>query len=164
MVGKGALGVSGFRVQWVRVEYACREANGSMRALGPGESRKERYCPDCTASQCLFTPSSFGGEEEQGKAKVKDEVKMGGNTGRRNRARGLNSRGEPLLESCWNCVHLRQVWGDSWGYVCRWEPGEKPMSRWTMEQSPSRRVENRECERFWLRLVVEIPWAEWEEG
>jgi len=38
-------------------DYNCRESNGSLKVLHPGESRRELFCPGCvylSANGCLF--------------------------------------------------------------------------------------------------------------
>ena len=44
-----------FRVDWIRIDYACREANGSLKPVPPGATRKKLYCGQCQVGKCLFT-------------------------------------------------------------------------------------------------------------
>ena len=147
----GALGSGYFRTIFIPIVYACREANGSLKPVMSLGERREKYCWHCTAPRCLFAPvDERPGEKNQAK------VEAGRSKAVARRAKGLNSSGEPLAESCWNCVSLREVVGE--GYVCGWELDEKPFSRWTAEKT--RRVEKTGCTRFEIRLVMEIPFVD----
>ena len=147
----GALGSGYFRTVFIPIVYACREANGSLKPVMSLGERRKKYCRHCTAPRCLFAPiDERSGEKNQAK------VEAGRSKAAARRAKGLNSSGKPLTESCWNCVSVREVLDE--GYVCRWESGAKPASRWTMEKS--RRVEKTGCERFEMRLVMEIPFVD----
>jgi len=131
-------------VGWMPVEYACREADGSLRPVPLGRSRAEMYCPHCVAPRCLFAPGYSCDEPEEPMPEdgKKDPIKV---------AAGLSPTGEPLRESCWNCAHLRMN-GDG-KYVCRYDPFDAARGRWTMENSRPKKS----CNLFEMRLVMEIP-------
>lgn len=140
---------------WVPVEYACREADGSLKPVPPGKTRAELYCPQCTALRCLFAPGYYYDDEEdtEPEEQEKDPIKVtaGRCKAQANRAAGLSPTGEPLREVCWNCAALRMN-GDG-KYICLWHPDEPARGRWTMENSRPREP----CDFFEVRLVMEIP-------
>ena len=143
------------RAQWEEIDYACRFQNGSLK---PGGVRQ--FCDECQfrfqEPGCLFTPSYRPIDEERSEANRTAASQKGA----RSRAKGLNSKGDRLMPSCWNCVHLRRTIDDDSKYVCRWRPQEKPVCHWTV--SRSRTVEKTGCESFEIRLVMEIPYLEGE--
>ena len=63
------------------------------------------------------------------------------------RAKGLSPRGEPLVESCWNCASVRCK---GLGFVCQFRPISAPVTRMTMS---ARRVIKSGCQSFEMRLV-----------
>jgi hypothetical protein len=132
-----------FRGCWNRIEYACREPNASLKPVPSGFTREILYCGHCRAEKCLFT-----NDEHDHPSPRPDGRKT---APARARARGLAGNGRPLIPNCWNCEELRCKLG---GYVCRYEPEEKPVSPSTMM---ARKVAEMGCNRFGLRRVMEIP-------
>lgn len=147
-----------FRVCWTRIDYACREANGSLKPVPPGTTRRKLYCRHCKAANCLFggngKKSQSIGElltewarqeaEELEKRRQKYQQDLA-----RKRARGLDTSSQPLKQTCWNCCELRVKLA---GYVCRFEPEAKPASR---GQLMHRYAEK--CQSFGRRREVAIP-------
>lgn len=134
-----------FRVLWTPQDYACRERSGSLK---PGN--RKQFCGDCEAARCLFAPS----RERPAKKRERHRQGTGPNAthsaamkkvAAEQRARGFGPNGKPLKKSCWNCVEARQ---NGKGYVCRFTPDAKPVSRWTMY--------DRRCDRFVLRLQSDV--------
>lgn len=138
------------------IDYACRERDGSLK---PGPVKE--YCLECQfefrCRGCLFAPTWREGETDQDLAEMRRQA--GRHKAAAARAEGLNSAGQPLTPSCWNCESLRQRDG---GYVCKWEPEEKPFCRATAARS--RTVEKTGCDLFGMRLEMEIPPLDGEES
>lgn len=140
-----------FGMRFKLIEFACREGNGSLKPGGV-----KAYCSECQfkfkRDGCLFAPSRRVEVDE----KLSESRRQ---AGRRKaaaaRAEGVNSAGEPLTESCWNCEVLRQVEG---GYVCKMEPDGKPVSRATANRT--RTVAKTGCGLFGMRYEVDIPFLE----
>lgn len=152
-----------FRCSFVRIEYACREPDGSMKLVPLDSTRQLTYCPHCIAKRCLIsdcvvTPwqrdkalgEALTRRRERDLVKERDAARVA-----ELRSRGLGSRGQALVESCWNCTSLRQLGG---GYVCFWRPGDCARSQSTM--SHRRRVAATGCQWFEMRLVMEVPLLE----
>lgn len=141
-----------FRVLWKRIDYACREANGSLKPVPPGTTRKKLYCGQCRAQKCLLT----GKTVEAAQARKRREAEENAQKQRkyqqdkiRKRARGLGTGSRPLKQNCWNCNAIRIKLG---GFVCRYEPEAEPASRGKLTH---RKAD--ECQGFDWRLIVEIP-------
>lgn len=141
-----------FRVCWERIEYACREPNGSLKPVPTGTTREQLYCGQCRAKKCLFTgkkPQSLRARQQQ-EAEERAQARATYLQDKAHkRARGKTTGGKPLQQNCWNCCNLRIKLG---GYVCRYEPEAEPIS---MHKSIHRYREN--CPSFGFRLKLEIP-------
>lgn len=133
-----------FRVHWNPIEYACRDATGSLLPVPPGTTRRKLYCGQCRAEKCLFSGAVPLGREAQPRW-----IQAGA---ARKRARGLNTAGQPLKRTCWNCIQLRIKLG---GYVCGFEPEADPVSRGKLLQQYADG-----CQSFEWRRVMEIPFLE----
>ena len=136
--------VNYFRVHWNPIEYACRDANGSLLPVPPGTTRRRLYCGQCRAEKCLFSGAVPAAREEH-QRRIQAAAA-------RKRARGLNTAGQPLKRTCWNCSQLRIKLG---GYVCRFEPEASPLARGQL----TRRYADG-CQSFDWRRVMEIPTLE----
>lgn len=133
-----------FRVLWNKIEYACREGNGSLKPVPPGTTREQLYCGQCTAAKCLFAAPGYDFPH-----KVKEDGRK--TAPARARAKGLAGNGRPLKATCWNCQEIRCKLA---GYVCRFESEAEPVTQRAMT---ARNVADIGCNRFGLRRAMEIP-------
>lgn len=137
-----------FRVQWKKIDYACREPNGSLKPVPVGTTRRELYCGQCKATKCLLTNQKVQSAKQEVEKRAKWQRKYAQDKARK-RARGLDTASRPLKRNCWNCSQIRIKLG---GFVCRYEPESEPAN---MSKMIHRKAD--ECQGFAWRLVVEIP-------
>lgn len=147
------------RNHWIRIEYACREADGSLKPVPPGTTRRELYCRQCKAVKCLFgktareraiTMAELARQEAEEQEKQRQKYEQ---DKIRKRARGLNTSSRPLQQTCWNCCNLRIKLA---GYVCRHEPEAEPEAEPATRGKMIHRYAHG-CQNFGWRREVEIP-------
>jgi hypothetical protein len=141
-----------FRVLWNKIDYACREDNGSLKPVPPGTTRKQLYCGQCRATKCFFTGKKVQTAQERKRQEAEKRAKWLEKYARdkaRKRARGLDTASRPLKQNCWNCCEIRIKLG---GFVCRFEPEAEPASMGNMIH---RKADG--CQGFGWRREVAIP-------
>lgn len=144
-----------FKVKFEDRNYNCTDKHGSLKV----GSRRELYCPDCDAPECLFGGLTFkqvqaGAKPPEQKVVSKAKSELYSRSAKRRaankRAQGLAPSGKPLAETCWNCSNVRE---DTTGFVCQLKPLDRPVGKWCVSQ---RRAERMGCGAFDVRLYVEI--------
>lgn len=150
-----------FRIQWDRIEYACRESNGSLKPVPVGTTRKKLYCGQCRASKCLFAPGNYDYIIDNGQiTTIQPQIITQSQAAiAQARMKGLALNGRPLIPSCWNCQEIRCKLS---GYVCRYEPEADPVGKDTMIRV--RKVSATGCNRFRLRREMVIPPLDGDEN
>lgn len=136
-------------------EYPCRDKNGSLLPVPIGKTRTEVYCrgrncpyyqDGCRIKGCLFVPTTL---EEHYQQRRKKRYEGQPEATRRRlaklRSQGLNSNGEALAHTCWNCSHVRQV---GTKYVCKHAMGQT-FSAGQMQQRSA-------CKNYQLRDYLDI--------
>lgn len=161
-------GPDNLRGRWEPQGYGCMDRENSLFPVPPGETRQSMgYCAACpfewNCPGCVFFPG-YSPVPQPRRRKDSDfstEAKRERyrREAARKRAQGLASNGRPLKRSCWNCDQLCRA--DGTGYVCGLEPMERPISAASMR---SRWQRAQRCEHFNMRLVVDIPELEGENG
>jgi hypothetical protein len=110
--------------------YPCRDRNGSLVVVPPDTSLSEHICipsecpffsSGCRVEGCLFRPTWMASRIS---AKTESQIRAGRAYQARMRAQLCNTRGEPLAQTCWNCVQIRYTDG---GFVCSLD--EKPVTQ-----------------------------------
>lgn len=162
-----------WRMDWVKkINYGCREPNGSLRYVPPGATRRDvGYCSVCEAEACLFPhPYTEGGSVGRVDSRAVIETCHPYGKGRERtpeqkkehcanvlstfRAKGLNSRGDPLARSCWNCRAICQV--DENEYTCLMFPEQDGTFTQGQAAGVGKVRRAKDCDLFWLRREVGI--------